>query len=340
MSLDFRQRQIFSEKKGVLYASFNQDHGCFSVGTDEGFRVYNCDPFRLTVSRDNGGIGIAEMLYRTNIFALVGGGSNPAWQPNRVQLWDDHTAQVIGTLDFKDAEVKAVKMHNERIVVATSSFVHVYDRSTLELHQKYRTVDNPLGIMDVSALLPCVVTCPAWKTGVARVESADERTGFVRAHESGVAILRLSADGTLLATASGKGTLIRVFDTATQKQVKEVRRGSERTAICSLSFSVDNMFLAASSEHGSVHVFSLAATEEAAAGAATQNTKSLFAGLGSWFDSEWSFTQYRAPDGPCVCAFGADSSTLYVLTGEGSCLKLRLAAGETTQCVSSNRFTR
>ncbi|PPS05012.1 hypothetical protein GOBAR_AA15650 [Gossypium barbadense] len=51
----------------LLYLSFNQDHSCFAAGTDHGFWIYNCDPFREIFRRDfdHRGGGIDGQLLAT-----------------------------------------------------------------------------------------------------------------------------------------------------------------------------------------------------------------------------------------------------------------------------------
>lgn len=50
---------------------------------------------------------------------------------------------------------------------------------------------------------------------------------WIPAHKSEIACLALNQQGTRIATASNKGTLIRVWDSTTRQQLVELRRGSD-----------------------------------------------------------------------------------------------------------------
>lgn len=328
---------------GVLYVSFNQDHGCLSVGTETGFRVFNCDPFRETLSRDvGGGVGIVEMLFRSNILALVGGGSSPApgMAPNRLRVWDDHQQRALTEFALKDP-VRAVRLRRDTVVVATDGpaerpAVHVYGFESFELQHKYYVHESAHGVFALSAGGPrSVLACTMPSVGRVRVEdlTRDDGTTF-NAHDSALAMIALSPDGSLLATASGKGTLIRVFATGTGERVKEIRRGVSHATVYSLCFSPDSRFIAASSSSGTVHVWSLddadAAADPAGEETAT-NQRSVLSALryvapqsvGQWVGSEWSFARYAGPAGPSACAFAADPpGTLFVAGADGSFLHL------------------
>jgi autophagy-related protein 18 len=103
---------------------------------------------------------------------------------------------------------------------------------------------------------------------------------MIPAHDSPLAAIAFDASGSKLATASEKGTVIRVFSIPSGKRVFEFRRGVRRfffffynfyktscsiffifnhrnAAIYSLSFSPDSLFLSASSNLETIHIFRL-----------------------------------------------------------------------------------
>ena len=60
-----------------------------------------------------GGIGIIEMHYKTNMIAIVGGGKFPKYPPNKVMIWNDHTKRCCAEFTFL-TDVKGVKLRREK----------------------------------------------------------------------------------------------------------------------------------------------------------------------------------------------------------------------------------
>ncbi len=397
------------QRNELLFVGFNQDYGCFACGTDNGFRyvrkpptppshllpqptpshttrvhhsIYNVEPYRETFRRvfPNGGIGIVEMLFRTNLLALVGGGRNPRFPPNKVMIWDDHQNRCIGELSFR-SEVKAVKLRRDRVVVVLSTKIYVYRFSDLHLQDQMNTLPNPRGLV---ALCPdnnnTVLACPGINKGSVRVELYDSRKStLIPAHESELSQIALNLDGTRLATASDKGTLIRVFDTYSGELLQELRRGMDRAEIYSLAFNAPSTFVACSSCKGTVHIFSLvaegsagggggggggsgkavrsgsldngAAASAAAAGGGGEEVKNTTSGLSfmrnllpqvtpRYFASEWSFAQVRGLEARTVVAFGARDHTLICVGADGSYMVSNFAKGGEAERISFKKLVK
>ncbi|KAJ7977951.1 Autophagy-related protein like, partial [Quillaja saponaria] len=337
----------------LLHLSFNQDSGCFAAGTDHGFRIYNCDPFREIFRRDfgpGGGIGLVHMLFRCNILAFVGGGSDPQYPINKVMIWDDHQSRCIGELSFR-SEVKGVRLRRDRIVVVLLHKIFVYNFADLKVLHQIETIANPKGLCEVSHDSgPMVLVCPGLQKGQVRVEYyGSMRTKFIMAHDSRIACFTLTQEGRLLATASSKGTLVRVFNTLDGSLLQEVRRGADRAEIYSLAFSTTAQWLAVSSDKGTVHVFSLKVdsgslghdrsrnvSESNPSSPSALSSLSLFKGvLPRYFSSEWSVAQFRLHEGlQYIVAFGHQKNTVVILGMDGSFYRCQfdpIAGGEMTQ---------
>ena len=288
----------------MMTASFNQDGGCLAIGTQTGFEIFNLSPFQSSVCRKLGkSLGKIEMLFRCNLIALVGGGDNPYAPAHRVLVWDDHVQKAIGELSFRQL-VLSVKLRRDAIAVALRDRVYVYHLSDLSLRDKIYTTDNPHGLLSLStAVQDMVLACPSVTDGHVRVELYGSRkTSLIEAHESKLRAIALTEDGALLATASIKGTVVRVFTVATSALLAEFRRGVERVQMTCLTWSWDHLHLACCSDKGTTHVFSVgAAGEEAHSSWYDMVRKSLKGN-----DLKNSISQVRGVPHPMACAFVPD----------------------------------
>ncbi|KAL2556698.1 Autophagy-related protein 18a [Forsythia ovata] len=321
----------------LFHVSFDQDYGCFAMGTDRGFRIYNCCPFREIFRRDfdcHGGIGTVEMFLRCNILVLVGGGETPQYPLNMVMIWDDHHSRCTGELSFR-SEVRGVRLRRDRIVVVLEQKICVYSFPDLMMLHQIETIANPKGLCAVSQVAGSfVLVCPGLQKGQVRVEHyALKRTEFILAHDSGIAYFTLSQDGIFLATASCKGTLVRIFNAHGGTLLQEVRRGADRAEIYSLAFSPTAQWLAVSSDKGTVHVFELkvnlgnlgsdtsrSPTDRNLAATTSSSSLSFIKGvLPNYFNSERSVAQFRLVEGArFIVAFGDQKNTVVILGLDGS----------------------
>ncbi len=302
-----------NRKDDVIFMDFNQDASCVSIGTQGGYRIFNCQPFGRNIFSPDGGIGIVEMLFCTSLVALVGGGEKPAFPETQLKLWNTKTASMICELDFDDEKIRVVKLNRKRLVVVLETKFHVYDLDTmvnlqtLEIptasklqKQSTSNSDNRNRSMENSQNSMWQALT---KRGNSSSSSSDTRDGagarrttrfmsspvvalspddtnsflafsvggdvflydtlnlvefqWINAHKSPLTALRFSLDGTMLATASETGTVIRVFRVPSGEKIYSFRRGSTSAAIYSLAFDEVGSMLAASSSTGTVHIFRL-----------------------------------------------------------------------------------
>lgn len=84
-----------------------------------------------------------------------------------------------------------------------------------------------------------------------------EAINVVEAHRSPLSCITLNSEGTLLATASDKGTIIRVFSVPDGHKLYQFRRGSMPSRIYSMSFNTTSTLLCVSSATETIHIFKL-----------------------------------------------------------------------------------
>ncbi|PAV67878.1 hypothetical protein WR25_24128 [Diploscapter pachys] len=206
-------------------------------------------------------------------------------EPRSMHVYHFQSRNEIVTLKFGNT-ILNVKVNKERVVVCLEDSIFIYNLK--DMKQLHTIMDTPLnknGLIDLSAApQSALVAYPgSSEAGTLHIFDAINLCAvntFI-AHDGPLAALKFNPDGTMLATASKKGTVIRVYSVPQGARLFEFRRGMTRcVTIYSLAFSPDSSFLCSSSNTETVHVFKLErADDEKHRQEASQDS----AGGGGWF---------------------------------------------------------
>lgn len=251
----------------VHYCSYNAQQDLVACATSNGFMIYKSDPFRERLQRDvSGGVSIVELLDKTNLIVIV-----PIARPTCLQLWDDAKRTVIVELEEENRDnITAVRIRRQNLICASMTQVSIYSLGLVpQLTRRFPTVANPNGLIAVSTTSSLVVAFPARKEGLIQVVNFGEQilhanadqmeTCIIHAHSKTLQRLAVSADGSLIASASRSGTLIRLWSAGSGQQIREFRRGTEAASISCMTFSPfpGDLMLAVASETATIHIFNL-----------------------------------------------------------------------------------
>ncbi|PIA89029.1 Autophagy-related protein 18 [Cercospora beticola] len=263
---------------GLNYVTFNQDHSLLAVATTRGLRVYTTDPFELTNHSYEEDISLVEQLFSTSLVAMI-------LTPRLLRIVNTKRKQKHSTiceLTFHGMVV-AVKMNRKRLVVLLEEVAFFYDISNMKMLHQQTTPLNPGGICAISpnsennylaiphyqktAQHPSAAPSQLPKSVVKETISGDvllydlnrmEEVTVIQAHQAPLSYIAINNDGTLMATSSEKGTVIRVFSIPSGKKLYQFRRGSMPARIYCMSFNATSTLLCVSSATETVHIFKLA----------------------------------------------------------------------------------
>ncbi|KAJ3098160.1 autophagy protein [Phlyctochytrium bullatum] len=301
--------------EGLLFVNFNQDATCISVGSRLGYRIYNVDPFGKCYGKLDGGIGIVEMLFCTSLVALVGAGEQPAFSPRRLQITNTKRQSTICELTFVTA-ILAVKLNRKRLVVVLEEHIYIYDISNMKLLHTIDTSPNPNAIIALSPSSEnCFLAYPPNTSGASGellvFDAINlQAVNIISAHKSPLSSVSFSFDGTMVATASDKGTVIRVFSVPQGQKLFQFRRGTYPARIYSIAFDLSNSLLAVSSDTDTVHIYRLMNEKENTQGASNGSVAESRRGSTSSASSEKSrlaavYNTIRSPIASATAAVGS-----------------------------------
>lgn len=198
-----------------------------------------------------------ERLFSSSLLAIVSLNA-----PRKLKVCHFKKGTEICNYSYSNT-IKTVKLNRARLVVCLEESLYIHNIRDMKVVHTIR--DTPINSNGLCALAAdsdnCYLAYPGSAvTGELQIFDAVNLHAktMIPAHDSPLAAMAFSLNGSEIATASEKGTVIRVFSVNDGTKLYEFRRGVKRcVSISSLSFSTCKQYLCCSSNTETVHIFKL-----------------------------------------------------------------------------------
>ncbi|XP_061086240.1 WD repeat domain phosphoinositide-interacting protein 1-like isoform X2 [Conger conger] len=246
--------------EGLICASFNQDTTSLAVGTKTGYRLFSVtlvDRLDCIHESETPDVYIVERLFSSSLVVVVS-----LTMPRRMNVYHFKKGTEICNYSYSN-NILAVRLNRQRLIVCLEESIYIHNIKDMKLLKTLlNTPSNPTGLCALSINHSNSYLAYPGSATIGEIILYDANNlstvTMIPAHDSPLAAITFNASGTKLASASERGTVIRVFTVPEGARLFEFRRGMKRYVnISSLSFSADAQFLCASSNTETVHIFKL-----------------------------------------------------------------------------------
>ena len=286
---------------------------------------------------------MVSMLYKTNIFCIIGSENNPDYKQNQVLIYDDLLDKILYKITLNEKALN-IKLTKDKVFIVTINKIFVLNsKDEYSILFAVDTCNNPNGLIVINyseenAIMVYPSSEKDQTKGELTIKYLDKDIKdfkYLSPHVHKIAHIALSYNGLFLVTASEEGKTIRIYETENLEKLEDLTK--EKSDIKYINIDSNNQFLAASNENGIIYIWSLYKSFEKLKQLGKGdnnvnenkilNTGSILANIpilgGKWFDKNYCFAQVKLDQPNSIFHFGPDN-TLIIVTSYGKYYKAKI----------------
>jgi len=284
--------------------SFNQDNTCLSIGTNNGYRLYNLSRMPTNIDLlykdEKTPTSNINRLFTSSLLAY-----STISEPNKIYLSHFRKNQIICDYIYP-SPVRSIQLNRNRLIIVLDDEIYIHaikDMSLIHVIKDFSPILDEKCVNSVSLASP--MSASALSNLIAYPIRAEATSGasdatteeaisngttaknlknaqgqiaifdayllrtikIIDAHENKISATAFANNSSfragsqdnplLLASASERGTVIRIWTIPQGTCIRELRRGMYHAEIIQLSFSLDAQFMGLISKNSTVHIWDL-----------------------------------------------------------------------------------